>query len=352
MVTDVRSAVPDAQGLVQRVQRATRGHEAVALNADEISERLFGDHMPANMLLIGAAYQHGCLPLSSQAIERAIELNGAAVDINTAAFRWGRAAVADPAATEAALAAVAPRACAPAPSAEAEAILEDVNVEATLQAELAVFVPELVDYQDATYARRYAGEVERVAAIERDRAVDPNAPVAVAFARGLFKLMAYKDEYEVARLHLDAVERARLVHEFGAGAKVTVLLHPPLLRSLGLKRKLRIGRGARPLFKVLYRGRCLRGTRLDPFGYASVRRVERELIGEYRAVVARGLERLEPGTAALVAELAASPERLSGYEHIKLANVERMRTRISELLARLEQGEANPATELAIVASA
>jgi indolepyruvate ferredoxin oxidoreductase len=352
MVTDVRSVAPDARALVERVRRATRGREAVALNAEEISERLFGDHMPANMLMIGAAYQHGCLPLAADAIERAIELNGAAVDTNRAAFRWGRAAVTDPAALDAALEAVAPRAPAPAPSAEADAILKDVNVEATVRAELAAFVPELVAYQDADYARRYATEVERVAEVERERAADPNAPIAVAFARGLFKLMAYKDEYEVARLHLDAVERARLVQEFGAGARVAVLLHPPLLRALGLKRKLRLGRGARPLFKLLYRGRRLRGTRLDPFGYASVRRVERSLIGEYRAVVTRGLERLQPDTAALVAELAATPDVLVGYEQIKLANAERMRTRISELLARLEPGDAAPAVELAIIASA
>ena len=125
--------------------------------------------------------------------------------------------------------------------------------------------------------------------------------------------MAYKDEYEVARLHLDAVEQARLDQEFGADVKVQTLLHPPLLRAMGLKRKLRLGRSAVPLFRGLRAGQRLRGTPLDPFGYAAVRRAERALIGEYRGLVARALDRLDADSVdavAEIAELAGSRPRL------------------------------------------
>jgi indolepyruvate ferredoxin oxidoreductase len=162
---------------------------------------------------------------------------------------------------------------------------------------------------------------------------------------------SYKDEYEVARLHLDELERARLAAEFGDDAKVHVLLHPPLLRSLGLKRKLRLGRSARPLFRLLHAARPLRGTPLDPFGYAHVRRIERELIAEYRELVGRALERLEPSTATIVAELAAVPNMVRGYEQIKLGGVRRMRVEAGELLARLERADTATPVELPVAVS-
>ena len=123
-------------------------------------------------------------------------------------------------------------------------------------------------------------DVLRVAAIERARTAASAAPFANAYARGLFKLMAYKDEYEVARLHLDTVERARFAAEFGVDAKIHVLLHPPVLRALGLRRKLRLGRWIFPVLRLLYAARRVRGTRLDPFGRAAIRRTERQLIDE------------------------------------------------------------------------
>ncbi|HZE05231.1 MAG TPA: DUF6537 domain-containing protein, partial [Solirubrobacteraceae bacterium] len=125
--------------------------------------------------------------------------------------------------------------------------------------------------------------------------------------------------------------------EFGPDAKVQTLLHPPLLRAMGLRRKLRLGRSATPLFTGLRAARRLRGTPLDPFGYAAVRRAERQLIGEYRALVARALERLDSGTVDLVAEVADLPDLVRGYEQIKLDNIERMRRRAAELAARLQE---------------
>jgi indolepyruvate ferredoxin oxidoreductase len=349
MVTDVHAPRPDARRLVRRVRRAARGADMVVLDAARVSERLFGDHMPANMLLVGAAYQQGCIPIAADAIERAIELNGAAVELNRAAFRWGRTAVADPARLDAALASPAVTAPATASTGAANEILADVDVPATVRAELERLVPELVSYQDADYARRYAREVEAVAATERARTADRQAPITTTYARGLFKLMAYKDEYEVARLHLDAIEQAKLSDQFGAGAKVQVLVHPPLLRALGLKRKLRLRRSAKPLFTALRAGRKVRGTRLDPFGYAHVRRIERALINDYRSLVARALERLTPDTAALVVELVGAPDIVRGYEQIKLRNIARMRERADELIAQIEQRDSQRVIDLTII---
>jgi indolepyruvate ferredoxin oxidoreductase len=286
------------------------------------------------MLLVGAAYQHGCLPLAAEAIERAIALNGVSADQNVAAFRWGRAAAMAPDAVEAALTPAAPAEVAP--DRRALAILERTGATGELRRILEVRVPELVAYQSAAYAERYAEEVARVVAVEQERVGAEAGPVAEAYARGLFKFMAYKDEYEVARLHLDPAERSRINAEFGPGAKVQVLLHPPVLRAMGMKRKLRLGPSARPLLYALRGARRLRGTPLDPFGYAEVRRVERELIAEYRDTVDRALGRLTPDTAGLVQAIAELPDVVRGYEDIKLAGVAEFRSRSQDRLAELE----------------
>jgi indolepyruvate ferredoxin oxidoreductase len=143
--------------------------------------------------------------------------------------------------------------------------------------------------------------------------------------------MAYKDEYEVARLHLDAGEQARLRAEFGEDAKIWFMLHPPALRAMGLDRKLKLGNWFLPGFRSLYRARRLRGTRLDPFGRAEVRKVERELIEEYEATVAEALSLLTPATHGTALELLELPDLVRGYEEIKLASVRLFRERAEAL---------------------
>ncbi|QUH02546.1 indolepyruvate ferredoxin oxidoreductase family protein [Saccharopolyspora erythraea] len=330
MVTN-RVPVPGSpQDAIDRIAAVTA--EQVLLDAQGMADALFGDHMPVNMLMIGAAFQRGCLPMSAEAIERAIRLNGAAVETNLAAFRWGRAAVLDRDAVERAL---APQERAVVEvDATARRIAGDEAGE--LGRVLATRVADLVGYQDETYAQRYARDVRRVAGIARERAGEEGGErVAVAYAKGLHKLMAYKDEYEVARLHLDTVEKARLGDEFGSGASVSVLLHPPVLRALGMKRKIRLRRTAEVAFRALRSARRLRGTRLDVFGYAKVRRVERELVGEYRRLVEQALRHLGSGTTEQVAAIAELPELVRGYEDIKLAGVERFRERAAEQLSAL-----------------
>ncbi|MFF4776944.1 indolepyruvate ferredoxin oxidoreductase family protein [Microtetraspora fusca] len=331
MVTG-RVAVPGSPAdALTRIESATRGADNLYFDAHGLAEALFGDHMPANMLLVGAAYQHGCLPVSEESIERAIRLNGAAVEQNLAAFRWGRAAVVD---RDAVLAAAFP----------AAATTPDAGSETeTLERVLATRIADLTGYQNAAYAGTYAEDVRRVAALAAERAgEEAGARIGLAYARSLHKLMAYKDEYEVARLHLDPAEKARREDEFGADAVVSVLLHPPLLRALGMKRKIKLQRSAGALFHGLRAARVLRGTALDVFGYARVRRVERELVGEYRALVRDALARLTPATADAVAEIAALPEAIRGYEDIKLARVAEYRERAAAALEQLTAPEPAP----------
>ena len=332
MVLDTSVAFPTQRRNLAAIEKVTRADENVYLDAHALSETLFGDHMPTNLLLIGAAFQHGCLPLSADAIEHAIRLNGAAVDKSLAAFAWGRAAVARPELVDDLL---APPVVTPELSSVAREIVDATGAEGELRRLLEIRVPDLVGYQSARYARRYAEQVMAVAAEETRRGAPGETAVAEAFAHGLHRFMAYKDEYEVARLHLDSVEQAKREGQFGKGAKVRFLLHPPLLRTLGMQRKIKLGRWFVPAFRLLRAGRRLRGTPLDLFGIPRMRRLERALIDEYRELVGGAIQTLRPDTHSRVAEIAGLADMVRGYEDIKLRNVERFRERAAELTAEL-----------------
>ncbi|WP_354701063.1 hypothetical protein DSM112329_01370 [Paraconexibacter sp. AEG42_29] len=337
MVVDPSVRFPELDGPVTAITGRTRG--AVFLDAQALSERLFADHLPANFIVLGAALQQGALPVGLDALEAAVRLNGAGVEKNLAALAWGRACVAAPDAVAALDVPVAGHEgdpALPAPSAAACAIAATVAAVpgSPLEAVVRRRADELIAYQSPAYARRYARTLATVVAAERAACGDDGV-VSNAVARQLFKLLAYKDEYEVARLHLDPVERDRVTREYGAGAKVQYHLHPPLLRALGMERKLRLGRWFDGGFKTLKAMKHLRGTPADPFGRAEVRVVERALIGEYEAVVRRALSALTPATRTLVAELADSPDLIRGYEDIKLASVVRWRAAVTDMQARL-----------------
>ncbi|XVV06723.1 indolepyruvate ferredoxin oxidoreductase family protein [Actinosynnema sp. CA-248983] len=329
MVVDTSVAFPSPGHVRSALEVATA--RTVVLDAREVAEELFGDGQFANILQLGVAYQTGALPLPASAVERAIELNGVAVRRNVQAFRHGRRLVAHPdaASPEAAVE--------PAAVAVPDGIRALVNAEpgSELARLVDIRIAELVAYQDERYAREYAEFVERVRVLE-------GGPTAVTeeVARNLHKLMAYKDEYEVARLSLDADVAARVKAEFGDAAKVAFRLHPPVLKALGLKRKIALGPWFRPVLRVLYGMRRLRGTALDVFGYAHVRRVERQLVTEYRTAVVQALRAPEVDLSA-VAELAALPDVVRGYEDVKLANVRRYREQQAAILARLSE---TPAT--------
>jgi indolepyruvate ferredoxin oxidoreductase len=314
VVSDPALEMPPVDLTLDRIDRHTRRDRNVFLDAQALSQALFADHMPANAIVLGAAFQRGLLPVSLEAMERAFTLNGAAVEKNLAAFAWGRAVVAAPDA----IAAVTPAA----------------QLTQTLEQAVELRVAELTDYQDAGYAARYSALIEEVRAAEAAAGVE-GTRFSEAVARGLFKFMAYKDEYEVARLHLLPSERAKIEAEFGAGAKVAVNLHPPLLRAMGLKHKLKLGAWFTPGLKGLYRMRRLRGTALDPFGKAEVRRVERALIAEYSELVRFCAAELSPATLGVCVELAETPDIVRGYEDIKLRNVARYREQVAALRTQL-----------------
>jgi indolepyruvate ferredoxin oxidoreductase len=324
MVASTEVAFPDPGGLVASINRGTRKDENVFLDALGLGEALFGDHMAANMILLGAAYQAGAIPIRAEAIERAIAVNGVQVEMNAQAFRVGRLAVAEPGwlATVERTRAGAVDARGEV-SAEAQALIDTVGAVGELRRLLTVRVPELIAYQDAGYARRYVEFVAKVARAER-AAAPGESRLAEAVARYLYKLMAYKDEYEVARLHLRPEVRASIRAELG-DARVRYQIHPPILRAMGLRRKLSLGTWVEGAFRVLVALRGLRGTALDPFGYARVRRVERRLVDEYRAMVERALAGLEPGSHDRAVRIACLPEVVRGYEGVKLRNVQRFR---------------------------
>ena len=233
------------------------------------------------MVLVGAAYQSGALPVGADVIEQAITLNGVAVAANVQAFRLGRLAVADAerlralvgGGRESARAGVTvPRS----PEAERLAAVTGVTDGSELFALVVSRVADLVSYQDEGYARGYAEFVGRV------RAAAGEGEVTKAVARNLHKLMAYKDEYEIARLALDPAFQREVDATFGPGSKVSYRLHPPLLRAMGLQRKIALGRWFDGAFVGLRAMRRVRGSRADIFGYSRMRRLERELIAEYR----------------------------------------------------------------------
>jgi len=264
-----------------------------------------------------------------------MRLNGVAIEMNLLAFRWGRMAVVDRKHVEAAVKQASgtleqPRVL----DVEARALVDSVDAAGELRRLLEVRVPELIAYQSAAYAKQYVDFVRKVADEERRRAPGRTG-VAEAVARHLHKLMAYKDEYEVARLHLDAAVRAELAARFGPAIRVAWHLHPPILRALGWKRKIRFGAWFKPVLAALAALKGLRGTPFDVFGYAEVRRVERELVGEYRRLIEAALGRLgaqNHDTAVAIAEL---PDEVRGYERIKLDNVRRVREKAAQLLATL-----------------
>jgi indolepyruvate ferredoxin oxidoreductase len=326
MVADTTVAFPDPGSVLAPIEAAAS--RTVSLDARGLAETLFDDDQFANVLQLGAAFQTGAIGLPAAAIERAIELNGTAVAANLQAFRHGRRLVADPAAPAAA---PAPAVVAPA-AAPAVRALVHAEAGSELARLLDIRVPDLVAYQDEAYARAYAEFVERVRVLE-----DGPTAITEAVAKQLYKLMAYKDEYEVARLSLDPAFTAGLEEQFGTGTRYAYRLHPPVLRALGMRRKISLGPWFRPAFRLLHALRRLRGTRFDPFGRAEVRRVERALAAEYRDAVLTAFRAGDADRARILA-LAELPDLVRGYEDVKLATVARYREKLAEVPALTPAG--------------
>ncbi|MCA1952310.1 MAG: indolepyruvate ferredoxin oxidoreductase family protein [Hyphomicrobiales bacterium] len=325
---------PDYSLPVQRLIRGitgAAGAENVAfLDAPRIATTLFGQSIAANMFLLGHAYQQGAVPLHAAAIERAIELNGEAVRMNREAFAWGRAVAQDPD--------LATRLLAGTDTAPGH------HLSASLDEMIARRSDFLTGYQNAAYAGQYRTFVETVRAAEQ-AAMPGSTQLAEAVARGLFKLMAYKDEYEVARLFAGPEFRRQLGEAFdGDAMRLTFHLAPPLLARIdpasGHPRKMTFGPWMMRAFGLLARLKFLRGTAFDPFGRTAERRDERARIGRYRARIEGLLPRLGPHNLATAAEIAALPERIRGFGHVRAGNAAEADRLEATLLARFEAGPA------------
>jgi indolepyruvate ferredoxin oxidoreductase len=312
---------------LRRLRHAAGEDAFVTLPAMKLATALFGDAIAANMFLLGHAWQKGFVPISRAAIETAIDLNGAGVAMNRAAFAWGRRSAQEPAfvAEQAGLAA------SPTPPAQ------------TLDEVLERRVAFLTSYQNAAYAERYRSLVAKARQAE-ERSGAGSASFATAVAKAAFKLMAYKDEYEVARLHRDPAFRRKLAQQFEGSYKIRYNLAPPMLTRIdprtGHPAKIEVGRWIEPLFWLLERAKGLRGTRFDPFGRTAERRMERRLIEEYFALAEDLARRLDRENLAAAIELAGLPQEIRGYGHIKQAAAKRFEHRKAELLARLKQPDA------------
>ncbi|MFN6952076.1 MAG: indolepyruvate ferredoxin oxidoreductase family protein, partial [Albidovulum sp.] len=281
------------------------------LDATELARRLMGDSIYSNMLVLGAAWQRGLVPLSADAIRKAIALNGAAVAGNLRAFELGRWAAAHP-------------------DAAAKAVEDRVATPLTLKERIDFRARHLAAYQDEAYAERYR---RLVAAAPED--------LREAVAEGYHKLLAYKDEYEVARLHLETAEKARA--EFDGDFRISVHLAPPLLAKIGANGrpvKREYGPWMFRAFRVLAAMKRLRGTAFDPFGRSAERRMERSLIAEYEADMAEILPKVTPATLDAARALARLPLDIRGFGPVKEASRRQAAMRREELLAVIRAGGA------------
>jgi indolepyruvate ferredoxin oxidoreductase len=297
---------------MERLKRAIQtaaGRENVSfIDAGRLATALLGNSIAANIFMIGYAYQLGALPLSAEAIEKAIEMNGEAVAMNQAAFRWGRRAALDLAAVEK---------LAPPPAAQDDNRRLSQSFEETVQRRIAF----LTDYQNAAYAERYRKRVEEVRLAEAAKASGKQG-LAEAVAHYLFKLMAYKDEYEVARLYTDGTFLKQVEQSFaGDNLRFEFHLAPPLLakidKATGESKKMSFGPWVLKAFGVLKHFKVLRGTPLDIFGYSQERRTERKLIADYEAMLDEVLRKLTPENHPVAVGLAAIPEKIRGFGHVK-----------------------------------
>jgi indolepyruvate ferredoxin oxidoreductase len=335
---------PTAGAICRMIDQYTQQDRNIYLDAGTIAENLFGDHMATNIFLLGIAYQAGFLPLKAESIESAIELNGVAVQQNQQAFRYGRRYVCDPQAVlDLALphaknvaeerAAALDRLGAQQAEAYQQLLERCRHLDPEAQRLLAIRVGELIDYQDVAYATAYVDFVLHVAAREAD-ACPGHAELTQAVIRYLYKLMAYKDEYEVARLHLKGTWREQLSGMFERPLTRYYHFHPPVLRAMGMQRKLKLGPWFDRPLRLLLKLKRLRGGLLDIFGYAHVRREERQLIVWYRQTIEALLPHLEDSNHALAVVIANAPDGIRGYEDIKLRRIAETKDQVAQHLQR------------------
>jgi indolepyruvate ferredoxin oxidoreductase len=312
---DTEYDMPDMRRLLKNAAK-----EVAEFDAHGAATRLLGDAIYANMMMLGFAWQRGLVPVSADAMLRAIELNGAAVAANQRAFAWGRLAAQEPDLV----------------AAEAE-LKPQAKPAETLDALIARRVQFLTAYQNSAYAERYRSLVEKVRAAEAAKTPGFTS-LAGAVARNYFKLLAYKDEYEVARLYTDGGFKAALEKEFEGKLDLEFHLAPPIMNKpdpiTGRPAKRKFGPWAMTMFKLLAKMKGLRGTALDPFAHSEDRKTERRLIAEYETLVDELLGGMTSANHALAVALAGVPDQIRGYGPVKAASVVTAEAKTAELLAK------------------
>jgi indolepyruvate ferredoxin oxidoreductase len=319
--------------LRRAISAAAGAEQCRFIDATKLAVALLGNSIGANIFLVGYAYQLGALPLSAASIEEAITLNGEAVAMNQAAFRWGRRAALDLASVEALIE--------PATPVSSDGA-ESLRLSETLDETIARRVTFLTRYQNADYGDRYRARVNEVQRVEATKTPGETA-LSEAVARYLFKLMAYKDEYEVARLWSEEFPQQALDAQFsGEKLKLNYHLAPPFLarkdKTTGEPRKITFGPWIGHVFAVLAKFRFLRGTALDPFGYAQERKLERALIADYEHLLDELLVGLAPANHATAVALASIPEKIRGFGHVKARHLKAAKAEEAVLLEQFRAG--------------
>ena len=317
--------------LQAEIVKACGGADAVtALDATGIATALLGDSIATNLFMLGVAYQKGLIPVSAEAIEQAIELNAVAVKMNTDAFRWGRRAAVDLGAVKATA---------------APAAAVGVKLSETLDEVIARRVSFLTDYQDANYAARYKRQIDWVRQVEGERARGLTG-LTEAVARNYFKLLAYKDEYEVARLYTDGAFLKRLGEQFEGDYKLEFHLAPPMLSetdpATGEPKKKAYGPWMLKAFQGLARMKRLRGTRFDPFGRTPERKMERQLIADYEKTLGELLSGLNHENHGLAVQIASIPDAIRGFGPVKDRHLADARAKEAALLEAFRQPAPTP----------
>ena len=318
----VRDALFPTKAMEAQIAAAVGPDRVDFIDGTRLATALLGDSIATNLFMVGYAYQKGLLPVSGASILKAIEMNGTAVAMNTGAFQWGRKAASDRPAVEAAAMPDRPAA-------------SSRTLSVTLDEVVTRRKAELIAHSGASAARRYAEMIDRVR--DAEAAQSPGrTTLAEAAARNLYKLMAYKDEYEVARLYTDTDFVERIGSMFEGDYKLVFNMAPPLLakrdRVTGEARKQSYGPWMLSVFRVLARLRRLRGTPLDPFGHSEERRTDRRLIVEYEAMLRELIEALSADNHATAVALASIPETIRGYGHVRARHLVQAKRHQARLL--------------------
>lgn len=311
------------------IVKAAGAERTTFFDASRTATRLFGNAIAANMFMLGMAAQRGALPVSTDIVEQAIHLNGQAVEMNVAAFRWGRRAINEP-----------------------ETVLAMIDVGAVALPERPQSFEELVAhrashltaYQNARYAERYKATLAPLVAAETQHFGAPGVASMTA-AKMLFKLMAIKDEYEVARLFTDGRFKSKLAEQFSSFDRIDYHLAPPFLARKGadgLPKKMRIGKVIEPAFRLLAKMRGIRGTWLDLFGNTTERRMERALLVEYEAEIARMASKLDKENLSQVIEFLSYPDKVRGFGHVRQNSLDRTVESKNKMEINVKNPDKNP----------